>query len=272
MKTLVVGGGYWGQNYIRELGHKCVFVLDSDPRVCADLRQRFDVPCGTALHRSVQDTVLDSPVQCTCIEDVEYEAVIVCTPPDTHYLIAKTFLDAGKYVLVEKPMTMNVTEAEDLVYYDKCMAGLIYLFHPGVEALRRFYQRGTWSHLYSRRTNEGPARKDVSVLWDLAPHDISIFNYITGETPEVEKLESRDYAVLRLTYSSVTAVSYVSWCGGPKTRLVELVPVSGDRVIFDDMQITPEKSPLARMLEAFLSKNWDRSTALDGLNVVRALS
>ncbi len=263
MKTIVVGGGHWGQNYIRELGYKCVFVLDIDPLVCDRLRQRFDVPCGTR------------------IEDIEYEAVIVCTPPGTHYEVARPYLDKGKYVLIEKPMTLIVSEAESLVYYDKCMAGLIYLFHPAVEILRRSFQartlagnpRTTWSHFYSRRTNEGPVREDVSVLWDLTPHDVSIFNYITGEIPrEVEKMEGRDYAVLHLTYSSVTAVIYVSWCGGPKTRLVELVPHSGDRIIFDDLQVVLEKTPLARMLEAFMSKNWDRSTALDGLNVVRALS
>ncbi len=259
MKTIVVGGGYWGQNYIRELGHKCVFVLDIDPLVCDRLRDRFDVPCGTR------------------IEDVEYEAVIVCTPPETHYWVAKTFLDAGKYVLVEKALTINVSDAANLVYYDKCMAGLIYLFHPEIERLRRVYQSVswpmTWSHFYSRRPNEGPVRWGVSVLWDLAPHDVSIFNYITGETPgKVEKIEGRDYAIIQLTYSTVTAASYVSWCGGPKTRRVELVPMVGERIVFDDLQVVLEKSPLARMLEAFLSKEWDRSTALDGLNVVRALS
>jgi len=184
--------------------------------------------------------------------------------------------DAGKKVLIEKPLALTVAEAEELASYPNCMAGLVYLYHPEVERLKRElgdFAISELSHVYTRRTNDGPVRPGLNALWDLAPHDVSILNHITGGPPHEAKAISRpDWAVLEMSYSYFDAVTYVSWHGSPKTRLVEIVPVDGARIIFDDVVTVLEDPPLSRMVRAFLSGDWERSTGQIGADVVRVLA
>lgn len=257
MKVVVYGGGYWGQNYIRELGRHCVLVVDPDPMAQAQVKARFGVPAASELP-----------------DGFDLDGAVVCTPPQTHYDVAFPLLERGLNVLIEKPLATTSWQANDLATFPNCMAGLVYLYHPSVEGLREVALSQGLCHLYSRRTNDGPVRPYKNALWDLAPHDISIFNFVLGGLPEEVDTwagASRHWAAFVLHYPQTSATSYISWHGGPKVRCVELVPQQGQRVIFDDLAVVLEERPLTRMVSAFLSGNWDRCHGQDGADVVKIL-
>ncbi len=260
MRVIVIGAGYWGQNYIRELGHRCVQVIDPDPQARARVEKRFGIRTSPKLGK-------------LALEAAEsFDAAIITTPPETHHHLALPILEADKYVLVEKPLAVTYEHALELARFPKCMAGLVYLYHPEVEYLKTTFSNRQLSHAFSRRTNDGPVRPYLNAMWDLAPHDISIFNFVTQSEPfETEAIWERDWCILSLTDVHLTAIAYVSWHGSPKVRRVELVPELGHRIIFDDMAVVLEKPPLTRMIEAFLSGSWDRCTGADGAAVVKVL-
>jgi predicted dehydrogenase len=202
----------------------------------------------------------------------DFDGAVIVTPPREHYRLALPLLLEDKYVLVEKPTALTYQEAATLADYPKCMAGLVYLYHPEVERLRDMAVGMELSHAFSRRTNQGPIRPGLDAAWDLAPHDISIFNYIFQSKPyRVGGLRYRDWCVLRLDYPYTTALVYVSWHGAPKMRRVELVPKDGERIIFDDLAVVLEEPPLTRMIKAFLSGKWDRCFGSDGADVTWVL-
>lgn len=260
MKTIVIGAGYFGRNYIKELSHNVVAVIEPDVTKAEFVKQAYNVAVYSSLP-----------------EHIRYDAAVIVTPPESHVQLAKSILAEGHYVLIEKPFATSVEELLQLVKWkNKCMAGMIYLYHPEVEKLKTVVKNIPLNHAFSRRTNDGPVRPWQNAMWDLAAHDVSIFNYILGQTPHMIEAfgpNTRDWAVLRMLYVTVETLTYVSWRGGPKTRLVELVPQEGgDRIIFDDMKISLEVSPMRRMLNAFLSGDWDERCSFDaGMEVVNIL-
>lgn len=256
MKVVVFGAGYWGKNYIRELGRHCVLVVDSDSAAREEAMARFKIKATPELPHNL-----------------DFDGAIIATPPGEHYITALPLLRNNKYVLVEKPLSLSHADALVLAAYDKCMGSLVYLYHPEVERLKETVAEMELSHIFSRRTNDGPIRPDVDALWDLAPHDISIFNYIFGKAPNIplKALRNRNYATFSLDYGGIPAISYVSWHGGPKMRQVELVPRGGQRIIFDDLAIVLEEPPLTRMVKAFLSGQWDRCYGWQAAEVIKIL-
>lgn len=257
MRIVVYGAGYWGMNYIRELGAHVVQVVEPDTDRAEYVYQKFSV-------RVVSE-----------FRDTEHEAVIICTPPDTHVDLALPHLEAGKLALIEKPMAHSVEDAERLrPYANQIMAGLVYLYHPAV-----YYEMPNWlvnneiDHVYARRSNCGPVRPWADAMWDLAPHEASIFNHLFGTHGCASAVGTRDWAQLAIGYGSMNAVIYVSWLGHRKVRTIELVPPAGVDAgyTFDDMTWSMEVSPLRRMLDAFLSGSWDRCHYDAGLEVVRVL-
>jgi predicted dehydrogenase len=238
----VIGCGYWGVNYVRvfnELaGAEVTAICDQRPARLAEIGKRFPGAYTT--------TSLDAALQ---LEDVD--AVVVCTGATTHFDVASRCIAAGKHVLIEKPLTTEPADAERLIELAdaqgvKLMVGHTFLYNPAIQLLKQYLQRadmGEIYYLYSSRTNLGPIRQDVNALWDLAPHDISIFNYLLDSTPrwvsavgaKVLKNHREDVGFVSLGYGdNIVGHIHVSWADPNKVR--ELVVVgSNRRIVFDDL-------------------------------------
>ena len=179
LNVAVLGCGYWGVNYVRVLDElpqtNVAVICDQRPQRLAEMRRRFhDVETTTEMA-----DVLRRP---------DVDAVVLCTPATTHYEIARACLQQGKHMLIEKPITTTAVEAKKLRDYAASqrlvlMVGHTFLYNSAVRKMKEYVEESGPSnvyYLYARRTNLGPIRHDVNALWDLAPHDISIFNYLLG--------------------------------------------------------------------------------------------
>ena len=241
LNVLIVGCGYWGKNYVRifnELPEARVLALcDKDPDKLEQMNEQFGGFKGyTELSEALEHPGLD--------------AVVVCTVAKTHFAVVSQCLDAGKHVLVEKPMTTDVAHGEALERLAKnkgltLMVGHTFMYNRSVETLKNLVNLpdfGDLHYLYARRSNLGPIRHDVNALWDLAPHDISIFNDLVGEEPLWVSAvastllgEREDVGFINLGYpGGILANIHASWVDPYKVR--ELVAVgSRQRLVFDDM-------------------------------------
>jgi len=178
------------------------------------------------------------------------DAVVIATPVRTHYQLAREALLHGKHVLVEKPLTANVAEAEELIALAQrqrrvLMVGHTFEYNPAVNELRKLVQNGDLGKLYcieAERVNLGLFRSDINVIWDLAPHDVSILLYILGKKPEQIKVQAHahlqphihDIAHLDLGFADgMTAHIHVSWLHPCKIRRVTVI---GDArmAVYDD--------------------------------------
>ncbi|MHB0858719.1 MAG: Gfo/Idh/MocA family protein [Anaerolineae bacterium] len=238
----IVGCGQWGMNHVRVFsdlpGAQVVAVCDQRPARLAEVSRQFpDLELATSV-----DEVLK-------LKDVD--AVVVCTEAASHYPIVQRCLTEGRHVLVEKPITTKSIEAEDLMNLAESrgltlMVGHIFLYNAAVTKLKSFLADGEVGrvyYMYSRRTNLGPIRRDVNALWDLAPHDVSIFNYLLDESPEwVSAVGARvlgngreDVGFISLGYrGNVVGHAHLSWADPHKVR--EVVVVGSDkRIVFDDL-------------------------------------
>jgi predicted dehydrogenase len=181
MRIGLVGCGYWGAKHLRvlhELGHGPHLVIADQDR--GRLQQLARIYPGVALAHSYGELL----ERC--------QAVIVATPPASHYPLAREALLAGRHVLVEKPFATSSAQAQELVALAQerglvLMAGYTFLYSPPVRALRALVQAGRVGqvlHLDSRRLGFGLLQSDVHVLWDLACHDIAILAYLLGQWPQ----------------------------------------------------------------------------------------
>ncbi len=176
--------------------------------------------------------------------------MIIATPVRTHYHLAKEALLHGKHVLVEKPLTANVAEAEELAELAQkqqriLMVGHTFEYSPAVNELRKLVQSGDLGKIYcveAERLNLGLFRNDINVIWDLAPHDISILLYVLGKKPDQIKVQAHahlqphihDIAHLDLGFADrMTAHIHISWLHPCKIRRVT---VMGDKkmAVYDD--------------------------------------
>ncbi|MBP7087960.1 MAG: Gfo/Idh/MocA family oxidoreductase [Candidatus Omnitrophica bacterium] len=227
----IIGCGHWGPNYIRSfqrikgISLKCI--CDSDEKQLNFIKDKYPYLGITSDSREViKDTLLD--------------AVIIATPAKTHYSLVKKALLWGKHVLVEKPLTICVKEAEELAKLAKeqkkvLMPGHIFEHHDGIKEIKKYISSrslGKLYYLYSRRTNLGPIRNDVNAIWDLALHDISIFNFILAKTPQKVKADGfpylrpdiEDVGFITLFYpDNIVAHIHVSWLDPRKIREIVLV-------------------------------------------------
>ena len=179
----VVGYGYWGPNIVRNLrGLDNADVVTVCDRDAAALKRAGSAQPGVRLTTDVTDVLRSTDV----------DAVAVVTPVWTHYEVARAALENGKHVFVEKPFTSTPEQAEDLIELAdrknlKIMVDHTFLFSGAVRKIHEIVDAGTLGPLYyfdSTRVNLGLFQHDVSVVWDLAPHDLSIMDYIIVDAPE----------------------------------------------------------------------------------------
>src|SRR5881296_2321652 len=183
IKIGVIGYGYWGPNIVRNLhgldSTRVEMVCDKSPAALARVRKAYPGISTT----SDANEVLRSP---------QIDAVAVVTPVWTHYELAKAALENGKHVFVEKPFTSNTGQAEELIELAakknlKVMVDHTFLFTGAVKKMRELVEEGALGKLYyydSTRVNLGLFQHDINVIWDLAPHDLSIMDYLIKESPE----------------------------------------------------------------------------------------
>lgn len=236
----VVGWGYWGPKIARN--------LDGLPHASVTMVADMDAHRLTSL--AFNQTGLQTT---THIEDVfrsDVDAVAIATPVRTHYALAREALLHDKHVLVEKPLTASVEEAEELVALARergrvLMVGHTFEYSPAVNELRKLVQNNDLGKIYCvemERVNLGLFRQDINVIWDLAPHDISILLYLFGKTPHQVSVQARahlqtrvqDVAHVDLGFADgMTAHIHVSWLHPCKIRRVTVI---GDArmVVYDD--------------------------------------
>ena len=178
----------------------------------------------------------------------DLDAVVVATPPSSHFAVALSALNAGLHVLVEKPLATTVEDAEALVEAatgNRLMVGHTFMYNPAVRRLREIIDSGMLGRILyidAARLNLGVYQRDVNVIWDLAPHDISIATYLLNDVPRSTAVwASRhvgrghpDVAYLRLDFPTTRAFVHVSWLNPNKVRRTTVV---GERkmAVYDDM-------------------------------------
>src|SRR6266700_6029560 len=236
----VIGWGYWGPKIARN--------LNSLPHAAVTMVADMDT------HRLTSLSVNQPEIRrTTCAEDVflsDVDGVVIATPVQTHYRLAKEALLQGKHVLVEKPLTANVAEAEEMVALAQeqrriLMVGHTFEYSPAVNELRKLIQRGELGKIYSieaERLNLGLFRNDINVIWDLAPHDVSILLYLLGKRPVQVEVQAHahlqrhihDIAHLNLGFTDgMTAHIHVSWLHPSKIRRVTVIGNSR-MAVYDD--------------------------------------
>jgi predicted dehydrogenase len=244
-KVAVVGAGYWGRNYVRNLHG----VADAELRWVCDLaeeaRARAAKLAPTARITAKLDEVLADP---------EVEAVVVATNATHHHAHALAALRAGKHVLVEKPMAVSVAQAEEMVAEAKragrvLMVGHLMLFHPAVVRLRQLIETGELGRVYymvAVRVNLGKVRSDENALWSFAPHDLAIILELLRASPE--EVWARGECYLQPGIEDVVFVNlrfadrrmaqiHLSWLDPHKERRLTVVG-SRKMVVFDDTHAT----------------------------------
>lgn len=257
IKIAVIGVGRWGVHLLRNfLAHpqvNVVAVVDPHPERLAAIKQQFNLD--------------DNVVLTTQWEDLKkvpgLTGVAIATPATTHYALIKDALQKGYHVLAEKPLTLDAGECRELCYLAEqnhliLMVDHTYLFHPAVERGKTVVQAGKLGDLrygYATRTHLGPVRQDVDALWDLAIHDIAIFNAWLGQIPvkvqatgtvwlqgqanrEITNSPSQglaDLVWLTLTYpDGFQAYIHLCWLNSDKQRRLGIVGSLGS-LIFDEM-------------------------------------
>lgn len=223
----VIGYGYWGPNIVRNFssanGSSVIAVCDMNAQTLKNKVKKTYPQIKTT-------TEIDE-----IIKDPEVDAVAIVTPVFTHFEIAKKALEAGKSIFVEKPFTYTVAEAEQLVNLAekkklKIMVDHTFLYTGAVRKIRQLIDDGTLGDLYyfdSMRVNLGLFQHDVNVVWDLAPHDISIMDYVIGKKPQAVVAtgaghfgrDLEDIAYLTFYYPhNIIAHINVNWLSPVKVR------------------------------------------------------
>jgi predicted dehydrogenase len=247
----VVGAGYWGPNLIRNFGGSD----DFDLRWVCDLDQtrarKVLGPYSTVRVTASLDEVLDDPA---------VDAVAVATPAATHGIIGVTCLEAGRHLLVEKPLAASIAEGEKLVEVAEdrdlvLMCDHTFCYTPAVQRIRQYIDEGVLGDIQyvdSVRINLGLVQSDIDVLWDLAPHDLSILDYLLprdrrpisvaahGSDPLGQGRASLAYLTLPLAGGAV-AHAHVNWLSPVKVRTV-IIGGSERMVMWDDLNPTQKLS------------------------------
>jgi len=242
----VIGAGYWGKNLVRNFHNlgSLKLVCDKNESLLADFKSHY--------------TDIET---CLALTDVltreDIEGVVISTPAETHFNLARESLLAGKNVLVEKPLVLHDKEAEELISLaaekDRIlMVGHLLQYHPVFVRLKEMASAGELgriNYIYSHRLNLGKIRREENILWSFAPHDISMILALAGEEPESVLTTGGNYlhqkiADVTTTHldfpSGLQAHIFVSWLHPFKDQKLVVV---GDRkmAVFDDTQPWKDK-------------------------------
>ncbi len=238
-KIAVIGSGYWGKNLVRNFNELGVLhtICDNNPSTLSAFQEQYpDVAVECSFQNVLQNPAID--------------AVVIATPAETHYKIAKMTLLANKHVFVEKPLALYVNEAEELQQLAlsqnlKLMIGHILLYHPAIIKLKEIINSGELgkiNYIYSNRLNLGKIRSEENILWSFAPHDISAMLFLLDETPCQVMAQGGNYLNQDITDVTMTMLSFksgvkghifVSWLHPDKEQKLIIV---GDKkmALFDD--------------------------------------
>jgi len=217
----VIGVGYWGKNHARLYKELCQEGVADAVQIC-DVNQARVLELSSAL--GIQGTSNYQQI----LNDSKVQAVSIVTPSRTHYQIAKECMEAGKDVLVEKPLTMDVDEAEGLVKIANknnriLMVGHVFRYHPAVQEMRRRINAGELGKIQTiigNRVTFGLPRKDMGVMYALGIHELDMFCYLMGVgypesvTAVTSKVYSKDIeetAMLAVDFGDVKGYAFESW-------------------------------------------------------------
>jgi predicted dehydrogenase len=241
----IIGLGHWGLNILRNfINHPRIrvrYICDSSEKALTRAARLLSGECSC-----VKDASL-------ILGDPEVDAVAIVTPTSTHFALTRAALLAGKHVYCEKPLTPDPEECRILCELAaandrKLMVGFTFLFNSGIEKVKELLDSGKLGDIYyltSVRTHLGLIREDVSSVWDLAPHDVSIMNYLLGAVPvKVSAVGAAplnsgkaDIGFINLFYpGDIIGQIHVSWLNSSKERLLKIIG-SKARVEFDDLNL-----------------------------------
>jgi len=238
----VVGYGYWGPNVVRNLdqfeGSEVVAVCDKSPAARKRIHKSYP-------HIGVVSETAD------LLSSTEIDAVAIVTPVWTHYELTKAALENGKHVFVEKPFTGDSAQAEELIELAerknlKIMVDHTFLFTGAVKKIGQLLEEGTLGNIYyydSTRVNLGLFQHDVNVIWDLAPHDLSIIDHLIKETPEAVSATGQthlngheDVAFITVYFpNKIIAHINVNWLSPVKVRTT-LIGCEKKMLVWNDLE------------------------------------
>ena len=244
IKVGVIGNGYWGPNLIRNFVEipqsEVVIVSDLNEDRLATINAKYPRVKVTTNYKELFDQDLD--------------AVVIATPPITHYPLAKEVLERGYHVLVEKPFTTKAEHAEELIEIAAAqklvlMVGHTYEYNNAVHAMKRVIESGELGQIYyvdTARLSLGLFQPNMNVLWDLAPHDISILMYLLGNRPVsvcahgapcvFEGIHDVVYVDMQFP-ENILAHIHVSWLDPKKVRRTTVVG-SKKMLVYNDVEAT----------------------------------
>ena len=244
MNVAIVGYGYWGNHLVRNFNNSenwnVKYVCDLDNSQLAKVNK---------LYPNISTTNDFNII----LNDKSIDAVVIATPVHTHFYLAKQALQDGKHVWIEKPMTASAIESEELIEIAKSKSLILHVDHtfiytPAVRKIKEMitkYELGDIHYFDTVRVNRGLFQHDVNVIWDLAPHDISILNFLTNKKVisvradgmsfhnyNDKKIESIAYLTVELENNSI-AHFHVNWMSPVKIRQI-IIGGSKKMLVFDD--------------------------------------
>jgi len=241
----VIGCGYWGPNLLRNFAEneqaQLRWICDTDAERLASMARRYPMAAVTTDYREL-------------LNDATLDAVAVVTPVATHYPIARELLRAGKHVLVEKPLTATSAEAQELIALAASqrrtlMVDHTFVYTGAVRKMKEIVSSGELGDLLyfdAVRINLGLFQRDINVLWDLAPHDLSIMDYLIEEQPEglsaigschIEQgIENIAYLMMKFPDDFI-AHFHFNWLAPVKIRHT-LIAGSSKMILYDDIEPT----------------------------------
>ena len=244
-KVAVVGYGYWGPNIVRNF---------KDHQEC-EVKYIYDINPESSRRASKQNKDIDIIDDCNIIfDDKDIDIVAIVTPVSAHYPLAKKSLESGKHIFLEKPMTETVEQAKELIKIAKKkeLVGVVdhtFLFTGAVMKIKEIIDSGEIGEITyfdSVRVNLGIFQHDVDVIWDLAPHDLSILFHLLKDKPNslvasgVDHLNNGlvDIAYLNLRYEKkIIANFHINWLSPVKVRKI-LIGGSKKMIVYDDMKLS----------------------------------